>query len=336
MEWKSDMKLWTNTILTLGSEFLMAWKSWSRTWATKSTTTTSRKPLRWSSTIFRSKRMHVLLRADQRLKQNHEDVLLLAHPQELFLSEKEIGLILSQKIILQSISQCQNNWVLFFVMVYLLREDDGAIEFWRDKEHLRNDLERYQHCSDQKWKSTLAKGGGGNKKRFQYCTDPSGQEILFLRALRGHSGRNLIDPSHQDNVLILDDFFEYINHIGCAINLHSIMNSGMIREDRIWATDRRLHIYGSRWMRNIKIQMKLTWMHHVLHGTLRKRGKTPRHSALGRHATSARASTLKIKQNMIERRNPLFAVTNHKPGAPQTRSSDDSKSFNDEDKNSTW
>ena len=45
-------------------------------------------------------------------------------------------------------------------------------------------------------------GGGGNNQRFQYCTDPSGQEILYLRALQGHSGRNPIDPSLQDNVLI--------------------------------------------------------------------------------------------------------------------------------------
>ena len=71
-------------------------------------------------------------------------------------------------------------------------------------------------------------GGGGNKKRFQYRTDPSGQEILYLRALQGHSGRNLIDPSLQDNVLIPNNFFEYIYHIGCAINLHSITNSGLI------------------------------------------------------------------------------------------------------------
>ena len=84
-----------------------------------------------------------------------------------------------------------------------------------------------QHWSDEKWKSTRAKGGG-NKKRFQYCTDPSGQEILYLRALQGHSGRNLIDPSLQDNVLIPNDFFEYIYHIGCAINVHSISNSGLI------------------------------------------------------------------------------------------------------------
>ena len=66
--------------------------------------------------------------------------------------------------------------------------------------------------------------GGGNKKRFKYCTDPSG-EILYLRALQGHSGRNSIDPLLQDNVLIPDDFFKYIHHVGCAINFHSILNS---------------------------------------------------------------------------------------------------------------
>ena len=70
--------------------------------------------------------------------------------------------------------------------------------------------------------------GGGNKKRFQCCVDPSRQEILYLRALQGHSGRNIIDPSLQNNVLNPNNFFEYIYHIGCAINLHSITNSGLI------------------------------------------------------------------------------------------------------------
>ena len=94
--------------------------------------------------------------------------------------------------------------------------------------YLRNDFVRAQHRSDEMWKSTMTKGGG-NKKSFQYCTDPSGQEILYLRALQGHSGRNLTDPSLQDNVLIPSDFFEYIYHIGCAMNLHSIGNSRLIR-----------------------------------------------------------------------------------------------------------
>ena len=70
-------------------------------------------------------------------------------------------------------------------------------------------------------------GGGGQKKIFQYCADSSGA-ILYLRALQDHSGRNLIAPSLQDNVIIPDDFFEYIYHIECAINLHSIINSGLI------------------------------------------------------------------------------------------------------------
>ena len=109
----------------------------------------------------------------------------------------------------------------------LPREEDGAIEFWRLKDYLRNDFVRSQHWSDEMWKSTMARGGG-NQKSFQYCTDSSGQEILYLRALQGHSGRSLIDPSLQDNVIIPDGFFEYIYHVGCAINLHSIINSGLI------------------------------------------------------------------------------------------------------------
>ena len=107
----------------------------------------------------------------------------------------------------------------------LLRDNDGAIEFGRIKDNLQKHFLYCHHWSDGKWKSSMA--GGGNKKRFQYCTDSS-RVILYLRALQGHSGRNLIDPSSQDNVLIPDYFFECIYHVGCAINLHSIINSGSI------------------------------------------------------------------------------------------------------------
>ena len=82
----------------------------------------------------------------------------------------------------------------------LRREKDGAIEFWRTKDHLQDHCVFCHHWSDEKWKSAIA--GGGYKKIFQYCADSSGT-ILYLRALQGHSGRNLIDPSLQDNVIIL-------------------------------------------------------------------------------------------------------------------------------------
>ena len=75
-------------------------------------------------------------------------------------------------------------------------------------------------------KACLAAGGGA-KRRYQYCTDVSGI-IVYLRALQGHSGRNLIDPSLQDNVVIQRGFFPHIYHIGCAFNLHSIINNGLI------------------------------------------------------------------------------------------------------------
>ena len=50
---------------------------------------------------------------------------------------------------------------------------------------------------------------------------------MYLQALQGHSGRNFIDPSLQDSVVIQRGFFQHIYHIGCAFNLHSIINSGL-------------------------------------------------------------------------------------------------------------
>ena len=70
-------------------------------------------------------------------------------------------------------------------------------------------------------------GGGGDKRRFQYCTDASGT-IVYFRALQRHPGCNLIDPSLQDNVVTPSNFFQKFSHIGCAFNLHSIISSRLI------------------------------------------------------------------------------------------------------------
>ena len=106
------------------------------------------------------------------------------------------------------------------------REDDGAIEFYKIKFHLRNHHSQIQFWSDDRWKSCLA-SGGGSKRRYQYCSDNSGK-ILYIRALQGHSGNNLIDPTLQDKVVIECGIFHHIYHIGCAFNLHSIINNGLI------------------------------------------------------------------------------------------------------------
>ena len=88
------------------------------------------------------------------------------------------------------------------------REDDGAIEFWKNKDNLQKHFPYCPHWSDDRWKKSMA-GGGRNKKIYQYCTDSSGI-ILYLRALQGHSGRSLVDPALQDNVVIPSNFFQYI------------------------------------------------------------------------------------------------------------------------------
>ena len=110
------------------------------------------------------------------------------------------------------------------------REDDGAVQCWRINENLQKHFPYCSQWSDDKRKKSMA-GGGGNKKRYQYCT-VSHRKIVYLRALEGHSGRNLIDPTLQDNVVIPSNFFQYTYHVGCAINLHSI-NSGKKPEDTI-------------------------------------------------------------------------------------------------------
>ena len=107
------------------------------------------------------------------------------------------------------------------------REEDGAVQFWRMKNYRQSQNPQILYWSDDRWKACLAAGGGA-KRRYQHCTDVSGI-IGYFQALQGHSGRNLIDPSLQDNVVIQSGFCQHIYHMGCAfINLHSIINNGLI------------------------------------------------------------------------------------------------------------
>ena len=120
----------------------------------------------------------------------------------------------------------------------LQREEDGAIEFYRIKFYLRNHHSQIHNWSDDRWKACLA-AGGGSKRRYQYCSDNSGT-ILYLRALQGHSGGNLIDPTLQDNVLIEYGICPYTYHVGCTFNLHSIINNGLVLGGQILSKRQKL------------------------------------------------------------------------------------------------
>ena len=116
----------------------------------------------------------------------------------------------------------------------------------------------------------------GNKKRFQYCTDPSGQKILYLRALQGHSGRNPIDSFIAGQCINSKRFLRvHYSHRMCGQFTHSIMNSGLIPGGQKFMSKRQTVFFtvcGSNESR-ITIDLDLTWMHRVLLGTSRKRGR---------------------------------------------------------------
>ena len=173
--------------------------------------------------------MQVILQADQMPKQNHKDVLLPAHPQRQNLLERTWTDIEPQEHLLSDYSVSMK---LINLLRHgsLPREDDGAIEFWRVKDYLQNHLVYSQHWSDEKWKRSMARGGG-NKKIFQYCTDDSGI-IIHFRALQGHSGRNLVDPSLQDNVVFqkLLEFWKVSSSTCITLDVQSIYIPSSIQD----------------------------------------------------------------------------------------------------------
>ena len=106
------------------------------------------------------------------------------------------------------------------------REQDGAVQFYEIKFHIRDYFLSTQNWSDTRWLACLA-AGGGPKRRYQYCSDYLGS-IIYLRALQGHSGDSIIDLAMQDHVLIGPGIFPYVYHVGSNCNIPSILSNGLI------------------------------------------------------------------------------------------------------------
>ena len=129
-----------------------------------------------------------------------------------------------------SMSDCavSKKLIHFFVMEVHC-DNDGAIEFWRIKECFRRTLFGTILCDLNigLMNSGRAAWYEEEETRKETRINSSGA-LLCFRALQGYSGRSLIDPPLQDNVIIPDGFFKCMYHVGCAINLHSIINSVLI------------------------------------------------------------------------------------------------------------
>ena len=108
----------------------------------------------------------------------------------------------------------------------LFREDDGAIEFWRIKDDLQKYFLHCHHWSDDKWKKSMA-GGGGNKKRYQYCTDSTGVSWTSELSKVIQDSVSLILLYKTTSLFRATSFKTFIMSDVQSI-LHSIVNSELI------------------------------------------------------------------------------------------------------------
>ena len=181
--------------LLVGQNFLTAWISWSRN--LKQQGARRRLCVEIEYTCF--------CEADQRLKQNHKDVFLPAHPQKTYTYWwKNLGPKLNHKIIRSPITQYRRKLINLLRHGSLPREDDGAINSGDHKIIFRTIL-----CilGIGLMKSGRASWQEETRKDFTIVLIFSG-ENTYLRALQGQTGRNLIDPALQKQCLDSGRFFK--------------------------------------------------------------------------------------------------------------------------------
>ena len=132
MEWKLELNLWTKTILTRGSEFLMNWTSWSQTRSTKSTTTTSRRPLRRRRKHLRWKTNVLAFASRSKAKAKPRLTSACSSTRTVPIRERMWTDIepWTQSNLPYPVAERLNTLLRHG---QLLREEDGTIEFWRLK-----------------------------------------------------------------------------------------------------------------------------------------------------------------------------------------------------------
>ena len=215
MESRLELCLWAETTLTPGSEFVMdqigLWWIW---------TTMKHKFLKISTKNMRLNWVQKDLHADPRQKQNHKEGNLLAIHQESFRWTQGIGLILNpgkHSLSLRSFEESNSSSSSF-----------TTIASRRGLENQRKSSESVPTNSSLVWRSMESmlgsREGERSKKEILHwwlrntCLFPS-SSMTF----RTHSYWSFIAY----NVVTQSGFLQHICHIGCAFNLHSIINSGL-------------------------------------------------------------------------------------------------------------
>ena len=127
----------------------------------------------------------------------------------------------------------------------LPRDNDEAIEFWRIEDHLQNHFVFCHHWSDEKWKNSMAHGGG-NKKKFSIVLIL--QEKFFTSELFKVIQDAISVILHsQDNVINSERLLRvHLSHRMCnQFTLHHEFRIDTGRTKFEQKTDSILHVCGS-------------------------------------------------------------------------------------------
>ena len=107
------------------------------------------------------------------------------------------------------------------------REEDGAVHIWRIKEKSSESVPTLPSLVGQQVESILGRRRR-SKKEISVLYWCFRNNCLFSEFFKDIQDANLIDPSLPDNVIVRSNFFQYIYHVGCASNSHSIISSALI------------------------------------------------------------------------------------------------------------
>ena len=108
-----------------------------------------------------------------------------------------------------------------------MNETDGAVHWnsWVQNcgEHFRRPEDK--KFSDTDWLQHVDEGS--NKMRFQDCEN-SINSLMYVRAIQGHTGGNLVAPELMGHVTIPYRWKEFLLHRGCSFDITSILKPGLI------------------------------------------------------------------------------------------------------------
>ena len=107
------------------------------------------------------------------------------------------------------------------------RESDGAFRWISITSKLRHAFlkDGGMKFDDAEWIDHIWKGS--STTRFQ-CFKNSCDGLLYVRAVQGHTGGEVIAPELMGHVAVLFNWKEFIFHRGCAFNSKSIPDAGLI------------------------------------------------------------------------------------------------------------